>query len=391
RLLDTRQTGTPLTGNRIVTLTGAPCGLPANAAAVALNATAINATSKVSISLFPGDAAPTGTYAISANPSARPTVSAEAVVGLATDAAGTLTVAPSFEAPGQVDLTLDVTGYFVVNKLVYTGFYVEVDSGAPQQPLEYRILRGTTTIADFRSSIPSHLPDGVHAGYIDPMPIVGIDTYVLQARSDSGSVTIGNVELFAQTIPGAFTLFEGSAANVVAPADATWRTVVSSGFLPMKASSIGAYGTNGHGFATVTYSGVYSKEALLRFQLSAMTEGWSFEVGTSHVHGSSGQTRLEALASDWEQIGMNAGSLYRIDLQADGLCTTSQSLGFSQVRFQVLALPDVYGFVTPEVCQPQPRVCCANNSPPCTAYTCVPSGELAVTSSPGSLQCPQPP
>jgi RHS repeat-associated protein len=120
RVLDTRQTGAPLTQINpqwVYQISGA-CGVPANAQAVALNATLVTATANLSLQGYPGDlpapGAP-GTNVVSASPPGHSTIAAFAVLPLATNGSGTLGVLMTLAPPatsGQTDLILDVSGYF---------------------------------------------------------------------------------------------------------------------------------------------------------------------------------------------------------------------------------------------------------------------------------------
>lgn len=120
RILDTRQTGAPLTQTspqQVYQVAGA-CGVPANAQAVALNVTLVNATTNLSVQGYPGDL-PTpgtpGTNVVSATLPAKAVIAGAAVLPLATNGSGTLGVLMTLAQPattGQADLLLDVSGYF---------------------------------------------------------------------------------------------------------------------------------------------------------------------------------------------------------------------------------------------------------------------------------------
>ena len=120
RILDTRQTGAPLTQTnpQHVYQISSACGVPANAQAVALNFTLVNATTNLSVQGYPGDlpapGAP-GTNVVSASPPGTAVIAGAAVLPLATDGSGTLGVLMTLAPPatsGQTDLILDVSGYF---------------------------------------------------------------------------------------------------------------------------------------------------------------------------------------------------------------------------------------------------------------------------------------
>lgn len=137
----------------------------------------------------------------------------------------------------------------------------------------------------------------------------------------------------------------------------------------------------------MTYNGAFNNEALLQFDLESLNVGWVFEIGVRFVHVSNTGQELEALPSDWEQLGLQASHQYRMHLKARGLCTTSQKMTFSRVQFQVMVTPDNNGFVNPGTCEQAPWACCAQFPSQCTVYTCDASGELALVSVPG-LNCP---
>jgi hypothetical protein len=117
RVLDTRNTGVPLTQSnpqQVYQVTGV-CGVPANALSVALNVTLTGATTSLSVQGFPGDLSPQGTNVVSALAPQNATIAGMAALPLATSGAGTLGIFMTLAPPatvGQADLLLDVTGYF---------------------------------------------------------------------------------------------------------------------------------------------------------------------------------------------------------------------------------------------------------------------------------------
>ena len=116
RILDTRQTGVPLTQTnpqQVYQITGA-CGVPPGALAVALNVTLVGASSSLSVRGYPGDLPAPGTNVVSTT-LPRSTVAGFAVLPLATNGSGTLGVLMTLAPPattGRTDLLLDVAGYF---------------------------------------------------------------------------------------------------------------------------------------------------------------------------------------------------------------------------------------------------------------------------------------
>ncbi len=268
---------------------------------------------------------------------------------------------------------------------VVLGAYSAVTAGPVSQLIEYRIVRGATSLDSFFDSVSSYLPTGQHFAILDRTPGTAPVTYSLQVRTTGGATTFSTRRLFAQTIPGNLTVYEGTATNVTFPANASWHTIVSSPSTPLASASVGTYGTRGFGFATVTYNGAYNNEALLRFNFIA-DQPW--EVGVVHVHGTGGKTVMEGLISDWETLGFIAGNSYTVQLNAVGDCSSASGLSAKSARFQVVVLPDNDGFAAPYTCPAHPQVCCSN-FPNCTLYTCS-AGTLAEASAPAT-DCPIPP
>lgn len=116
RIVDTRNAQGPFGGPalggtpRTFQITGS-CGVPATAKAILVNLAAIAAPVSGEIVLYPGNltAAP-ATLSISFN--AGQILSNNAVVGLATDGSGTMTALARFPGSSQVNVAVDVYGYF---------------------------------------------------------------------------------------------------------------------------------------------------------------------------------------------------------------------------------------------------------------------------------------
>lgn len=111
RVLDTRSAGPALASGviRIIQVAGL-CGIPADAAAVSLNLTAVTPSASGFITLFPGDGALPATSSISFTGGS--TRGNNAVLSLATDGTGTLAARALLAGGGQVDLIIDVNGFF---------------------------------------------------------------------------------------------------------------------------------------------------------------------------------------------------------------------------------------------------------------------------------------
>jgi hypothetical protein len=111
RVLDTRSSGPTLASGviRIVQITGL-CNIPGDAGAVSVNITAIAPSSNGNIALFPGNEPLPMTSSI--NFTGGLSRANNAVLSLATDASGTLAARAFLGDGGQVDLVLDVNGFF---------------------------------------------------------------------------------------------------------------------------------------------------------------------------------------------------------------------------------------------------------------------------------------
>jgi hypothetical protein len=115
RILDTRNPDGPHGGpilagsgaRRSFVLSGT-CGVPANAAAISANVTVTGPLARGSLTVYPGNAIPTGTTNI--NFSAGQTRANNSMLYLATDGSGSVGVAN--DAPGGVHFIVDVNGYF---------------------------------------------------------------------------------------------------------------------------------------------------------------------------------------------------------------------------------------------------------------------------------------
>ena len=109
RVLDTRS-GLALSSGvpRTIPVAGL-CGIPSDAVAVSLNVTAVGPSAEGFITLYPGNGQlpPTSTL----NLVAGKTRANNAVLGLATDASGTLQAQAFLSDGGHVDLLVDVNGY----------------------------------------------------------------------------------------------------------------------------------------------------------------------------------------------------------------------------------------------------------------------------------------
>jgi len=115
RLVDTRNPNGPLGGPslgagtlRVFNSIGS-CGIPAGAKSLSVNVTVVAPMATGFLSLYPGNAIPMGTSSL--NFSAGQTRASNAIVKLSTDGLGTLAVQNG--APGNVNVIVDVNGYFM--------------------------------------------------------------------------------------------------------------------------------------------------------------------------------------------------------------------------------------------------------------------------------------
>jgi PKD repeat protein len=115
RLLDTRNTN-PLTSGTQITFPAAglnafACGIPVGAKALSVNVTVVSPTALGFVSLFPGNypVPPVSTI----NFSAGQTRTNNAIVPLSSDGSGNLAALSSVVGKGNVQLVLDVNGYFM--------------------------------------------------------------------------------------------------------------------------------------------------------------------------------------------------------------------------------------------------------------------------------------
>jgi PKD repeat protein len=111
RVYDSRSgAGTPLASGTAALINMAPCGIPADAHAVAGNLTIVGPTGTGNVVLYPGNYPVPVTNTINFKPGA---VRANGVVmPLASDGSATLSVYPTVANNGSVHVILDVSGYF---------------------------------------------------------------------------------------------------------------------------------------------------------------------------------------------------------------------------------------------------------------------------------------
>ena len=110
RLVDTRQSYPVQSGQPRSFLAAGYCGIPATAKAVALNVTAVNATGTGSLTVYPANLSVPLASVVSFMPGWNR--ASNALVKLSTDGEGRIGVAANLGLTGQVDVILDVAGYF---------------------------------------------------------------------------------------------------------------------------------------------------------------------------------------------------------------------------------------------------------------------------------------
>jgi len=134
RVVDTRTSQSPILSGaaspRLFQITGA-CGIPATARAVAANITVVNATQAGYVTLFPADQGLPATSTL--NFQAGQIRSNNAILPLSVDGKLAAILGPA--AGGQVDVVLDVSGYFAADTPSLPTFASRVDLTTGAEPL----------------------------------------------------------------------------------------------------------------------------------------------------------------------------------------------------------------------------------------------------------------
>jgi hypothetical protein len=262
--------------------------------------------------------------------------------------------------------------------MVYLGAFATVETGAPLNALEYRVMRGATQTEIYYESVPDVLPEGLHFGFIDENPGTSTITYQFQARSPSGSTaTFTARELYAQTVPRV-TVFDATVQNKSIISDHSFYTVMETPWKTLLPQSVGPYGTNSHGHAYFSFNGPYAEESDLQLELELQYKSpplnlW--EIGWLGYH-PVGYTMSNGDISDWEQLGLVATGNHKVRLKARGICASGNLMSFLRARLQVMVLPDNERF-TFHSCTQSPSTCCANNYPSCLVYNCL-AGDMTI-------------
>ncbi len=110
RVLDTRNGDPLLSGVPQAFVVAGACGVPATARAVSLNVTVVGEAGSGSVTLYPGDLPVPGTFTVSF--AAGSTRANNAQIALATNGTGTIGAYAALSGGGEVELILDVNGYF---------------------------------------------------------------------------------------------------------------------------------------------------------------------------------------------------------------------------------------------------------------------------------------
>lgn len=115
RLLDTRQSSPLGSGSQltfaVAGISAFACGIPANAKALSVNITVVSPTGDGFISVFPGNYPVP--VASTINFGAGQTRTNNAILPLSSDGSGTLAAQPVIVGKGNVQLIVDVNGYFM--------------------------------------------------------------------------------------------------------------------------------------------------------------------------------------------------------------------------------------------------------------------------------------
>lgn len=115
RLLDTRQSSPLASGSKltfaVAGISAFNCGIPANAKALSINVTVVSPTGSGFISVFPGNYPVP--VASTINFSAGQTRTNNAILPISSDTSGTLSAQPLVTGNGNVQLVVDVNGYFM--------------------------------------------------------------------------------------------------------------------------------------------------------------------------------------------------------------------------------------------------------------------------------------
>ncbi|HEX5719845.1 MAG TPA: hypothetical protein VF179_27065 [Thermoanaerobaculia bacterium] len=110
RVLDTRSGPAPVSGTPRLVMVAGTCGIPATARSVAVNITAVQPTGSGYLAAYPGYLESTGTSTVSFQAGA--VRASSAILPLALNGTGTLSLDPSVAGGGTVHMVLDVSGWF---------------------------------------------------------------------------------------------------------------------------------------------------------------------------------------------------------------------------------------------------------------------------------------
>ena len=148
------------------------CDLPAGASGIVTNVTAVGASSKTNVRLYPAGAATPTTSNLNPSPGERPTPNA---VTTDLDAAGEFAI---FNSRGTVDLFVDVVGYYEDHN--HDDRYEVVPDQFVISPAEFNptqdgivVDRGSTLSTTTGSRVfvaPVDLPDGTTKNWATAMP-----------------------------------------------------------------------------------------------------------------------------------------------------------------------------------------------------------------------------
>ena len=229
RVLDTRQAGQgPALASgaaRLVTVTGAACGVPANARAIAGKVASIAPTRAGNLRLSPGDGATPATSAL--NFAAGQTRANNGVFPLAGNGNGSLALLATVTGPGSVDVVLDVAGYFAVAPIT-TVFTIVMENH------DYAEVVGSPNAPYINSLIADY---GLATNYMDSLTHPSLPNYLYLVSGDAQYA--GLIDLDPTMFP--FPVNHDNLGNQLQTGGIAWRSYQESMGTPCKLIAFGNY------------------------------------------------------------------------------------------------------------------------------------------------------
>jgi hypothetical protein len=230
RVLDTRQPvqGPALASGtaRLVTVTGAACGVPANARAIQANIAAVGPTGAGNVRLYPGDGAAPATSAL--NFAAGQTRANNGAFALAGNGNGSLALLATVTGPGSVNVVLDVAGYFVVAP-IRTVFTIVMENH------DYAEVVGSPNAPYINSLIAGY---GLATSYLDSLTHPSLPNYLYLISGDTQYP--GLIDVDPTTAPY-FPSSANNLGNQLQTGGIAWRSYQESMGTPCKLTSSGNY------------------------------------------------------------------------------------------------------------------------------------------------------